>query len=298
MPYRHFTTDEKSIPQAFKEYIEYIYDGNCMIDSIDENEAYFSMNVPGELRREDFENDVQDFCEEHNCSFELINQTPEAPSPQYFSENLKLMYPRVKNFEALKKQDRKFQVAKELWKKNWGTVEFNEEDPDDQEDIVLLYNEYMEELAEWKPVELKLTFNKLTDDSEENEEDIDYDTFEEQVFQLLEDRFLNKEVEVQVAGGGSGPDEWYEEDDVEIEEIEFDYPYIIFHLRKPYTWSVSKGDVDYDITKTYTGKAEIYIDELNIPENLNYKQKLEFIKQIPDRRFKDLIYQNAEGDLS
>ena len=170
MPYKYFVEDEKSIPQAFKEYIEYIYDGNCMIESADENEAYFSMNVPGELKREDFENDVQDFCEEHNCSFELINQTPEAPSPQFFSENLKLMYPKVKNFEALKKQDRKFQIAKELWKRNWGNVEFNEEDPDDQEDIVLLYNEYMEDLSEWKPVELKLHYNQnLKQDSEKQE---------------------------------------------------------------------------------------------------------------------------------
>ena len=70
------------------------------------------------------------------------------------------MYPRIKSWEALVENKRKLEVAKRLWKENWKDVEFDETNPDDQEDMVLLYNEYMEELSEWKPVELKLKFNK------------------------------------------------------------------------------------------------------------------------------------------
>lgn len=170
MPYKGFIgdsiKDEKSLAQQFKEYIKYIYDGNCNVESESENEARLSMNVPGDLKREDFESDVQEWCDEHNCSYELINQAPEAPSPQFFSENMKLMYPRIKTWEKLKSDERKLNIAKTLWKKNWVNVPFDENNPDDQEDMVLLYNEYMEELSEWKPVELKLIFKKeLTEDS-------------------------------------------------------------------------------------------------------------------------------------
>ena len=166
MPLKHFIADDKSIAKAFVDYIEYIYGGNCMIDDQDEEGAHFSMNVPGSLKREDFENDVQDFCEEHNCSFELVNQTPEAPSPQFFSENMKLMYPRAKNYEALAKNPQKLEKAKILFKQSWDQ-DFNEEDEDDKEDLVLLWNEYMEELSEWKPVEVKLHYNQnLKEDSD------------------------------------------------------------------------------------------------------------------------------------
>lgn len=169
MPLKHFITDNKSIAKAFIDYIEYIYGGNCMIDDQDEEGVHLSMNVPGDLKREDFENDVQDFCEEHNCSFELVNQAPNAPSPQFFSENMKLMYPRVKNYEALAKDPRKLEKAKVLFKQSWNQ-EFNEEDEDDKEDIVLLWNEYMEELSEWKPVEVKLHYNQdLKQDSDKND---------------------------------------------------------------------------------------------------------------------------------
>lgn len=163
MPYNGFIRDSNSVVKEFKDYIEYIYGGNCAIDSQDDEEAHFSMNVPGDLKRDDFESDVKDFCDEHNCTFELINQTPEAPSPQFFSENLRLMYPRVKNYEALVKQDRKFERAKELFKKSWG-ADFDPESEDDRDDLVLLWNMYMDELSEWKPVEVKLHFK------EENEE--------------------------------------------------------------------------------------------------------------------------------
>lgn len=160
MPQRRFCKDaQKDIVKAFKEFIEYIYGGNCAIDSRDEKSADFSMNVPGDLKRAEFEEDIREWCDEHNCDFELIDQAPEAPSRQYFSENLKLMYPRVKNYEVLAKQPRKLEVAKSLFKKSWGQ-DFNEEDPDDQEDIVILYNEYMDELSEWKPVELRLKFKE------------------------------------------------------------------------------------------------------------------------------------------
>ena len=171
MPYKHFVGDKVSngeIIRKFKEYIQYIYDGQIALDDRDESSAHFSMHVPGELQREDFENDVQDFCEEYGCTFELVNQAPNAPSPQFFPSNLKLMYPKIKSYEKLKEDPRKYAAALDLWKKNW-TMDFNEEDPDDQEDLVLLYNEYIDELTEWKPVELILHFGESED--EEIEED-------------------------------------------------------------------------------------------------------------------------------
>lgn len=161
MPFNKFITDAQlSLPQEFAEYIKYIYGDTCDIDSENENEAQFTMNVPGDLKREEFESDVQEWCDEHNCSFELINQTPEAPSPQFFSENMKLMYPRMKSYEKLAADERKFDVAKRLFKKSWNQ-EFDPENEDDREDIVLLYNEYMDELSEWKPIQLKLKFKEI-----------------------------------------------------------------------------------------------------------------------------------------
>lgn len=180
MPLKHFITDNKSIAKAFIDYIEYIYGGNCMIDDQDEEGVHFSMNVPGDLKREDFENDVQDFCEEHNCTFELVNQAPNAPSPQFFSENMKLMYPRVKNYEALAKDPRKLEKAKVLFKQSWNQ-EFNEEDEDDKEDIVLLWNEYMEELSEWKPVEVKLHYNQDLKEDEDPKLEIAKKIYNEQI---------------------------------------------------------------------------------------------------------------------
>ncbi len=145
--------------KEFSEFIKYIYGDTCDIDYQSENEAKFTMNVPGQLKKEEFESDVQEWCDEHNCTFELINQAPEAPSPQYFSENMKLMYPRVKDFETLAKNPRKLEAAKRIFKEQWN-AEFDPESEDDRDDIVLLWNEYMEELSEWKPVELKLHYQE------------------------------------------------------------------------------------------------------------------------------------------
>lgn len=147
------------IVKAFKNYMNWIYSAEIQLDDRDENSAHFSMHVPSELTREEFEEDVQEFCDDHNCTFELINQTPNAPSPQFFPMNTKLMYPKIKNYEKLKEDPRKYEAALSFWKKNWD-MPFNEEDPDDQEDLVLLYNEYVENLTKWKPVELKLHLNQ------------------------------------------------------------------------------------------------------------------------------------------
>lgn len=149
----------KDVAKEFAEYIKYIYGDICDIDYAADEEAKFTMYVPGELKREEFESDVQEFCDEHECSFELVNQTPEAPSAQYFSENMKLMYPSVKSYEVLAKDPRKLEAAKEIFKEQW-EADFDENSEDDREDIVLLWNEHMEEQREWKPVELKLHFKK------------------------------------------------------------------------------------------------------------------------------------------
>lgn len=159
MPYlRIRAKDEKPLPQQFKEFIQYIYGGKCLIEGQDGSEAQIYLDVPGEMKREEFDGDVQEWCDEHGCSYELINQAPEAPSPQFFSENMKLMYPRMKSYERLAADPRKLETAKRLWKKSW-PMPFDEKSEDDREDITLLYNQYMDELSEWKPVMLKLKWN-------------------------------------------------------------------------------------------------------------------------------------------
>lgn len=128
----------------------------------------YHMYVPGDLNRADFEEAVQEFCDRENCSYSLINQAPEAPSPQFYSENMKLMYPTVKDYEALKKNPKKLDIAKHLFEKQWNQ-KFDENNQDDIDDLVLLYNEYVEELREWKPVEVKLTLNETGEDSDDED---------------------------------------------------------------------------------------------------------------------------------
>ena len=165
MPCNEFTyvkdANPKEIVSAFKRFMKEIYDAqNIVVDDMSNESANVSLQVPGRLSRAEFEDDMAEFCDKYNCSYELVDLAPEAPSRQYFSENMKLMYPDVKSWEILKKNPQKLGLAKELWKKNWEGVPFDENNPDDQEDIVILYNMYMEELREWKPVEVKLIFNK------------------------------------------------------------------------------------------------------------------------------------------
>ena len=184
MPYQKLILDSELSEKAVKEfqdYIKHIYGTEvCDVEYGHTNTPEFFMEVPGELSRAEFEDDVKEFCDEHGCTFELIDQAPEAPSRQYFSENMKLMYPSVKNYEILAKDPRKLLKAKDLWKENWD-MEFDPESEDDREDIVLLYNEYMEELREWKPVELRLIFPK--EKSEEKEEEVET-VEEEEVYDL------------------------------------------------------------------------------------------------------------------
>ena len=153
------SNDAKTLPEEFRDFIQYIYGGKCLIESDDGAEAQIYMDVPGKMKRAEFDADVGEWCQEHGCSYDLIDQAPEAPSRQYFSENVKLMYPRAKDYETLKKNPNRFNIAKRLWKESW-PMEFDESLEEDREDILALYNEYMEELSEWKPVMLKLKYGK------------------------------------------------------------------------------------------------------------------------------------------
>lgn len=181
--------DNSQIVKEFQDYIKYIYGTDvCDVENPNSENPRFFIEVPGELKRVEFEDDVKEFCEKHNCSFELIDQAPDAPSRQFFSENMKLMYPDVKSYEMLEKQPRKLRVAKDIFKEQWG-AEFDPESEEDREDIVLLYNEYMEELREWKPVEMFLHLPKEEIEEEKMEVDVDdecKDAFEnEMTFQVL-----------------------------------------------------------------------------------------------------------------
>ena len=181
MPYFKFiindSEDHALVAKQLKRFLEHIYDVQALsISPEDENEIFIDMYVPGRLKRAEFEEDMNEFCNQHNCSFELVNQAPEAPSPQYFSENMRLMYPRVKKYEDFAKNPKKLEIAKRLWKENWGNVPFDETSLDDQEDMVLLYNMYMDEMSEWKPVWIKLKFKP----EEVNEiDEIDFEEPEE-----------------------------------------------------------------------------------------------------------------------
>lgn len=166
MPFNEFK--ESSIADAsplgrlasdFADFMAYIYGGNGVVESQSDKDATVYVDVPGDMRQETFESDAKEWCDEHGCSYELVNQAPQAPSPQFFMKNTKLLYPRKKDYEALAKDPRTLETAKRLWKKNW-SMPFDETDPDDQEDIVLLYNSYMDELSEWKPVIVKLKLSE------------------------------------------------------------------------------------------------------------------------------------------
>ena len=163
MPYLDIIVrDAKSLAREFADFLRYIYGDQAYVESEGPGEAQIFVNVPGSLKRSEFEADASEWCDEHGCTYELVNQAPEAPSPQFFSENMKLMYPRAKDYEALKKTPRRLAIAKRLWEKNWGT-EFDEESEDDREDIVILFNMLMEEQSEWKPVVLKLKWQNKSE---------------------------------------------------------------------------------------------------------------------------------------
>ncbi len=151
-PFKDVALDETD-----KEFIEFAKDVFGADNPKAEGDHQYYMYIPGELKKAEFEEGMKEICERLGCTYELIDQAPEAPSRQYFSENMKLMYPDVKNYDILAKNERKLELAKELFKEAWGQ-EFDPTSEDDKEDIVLLYNEYMEELREWKPVEVKLVF--------------------------------------------------------------------------------------------------------------------------------------------
>lgn len=161
MPYLEIRVADqaKSLPQEFREFAEYVYGGGAYVESDSPREGQVQLNVPGDMPQAEFESDMEEWCGEHGCSYELVNQTPEAPSPQFFSKNTKLMYPRAKSYEKLEADPKKMETAKRLFKKSWG-ADFNPEDPDDREDIVILYNMYMDDLGEWKPVVVKLRWGE------------------------------------------------------------------------------------------------------------------------------------------
>ena len=152
--------DPKTIEREFKQFAEDVFGAKQFKK---EAPLQYSMYIPGEMKRAEFEEGMNEFCKDHNLNYELIDQAPEAPSRQYFSENLKLLYPDVKSYEVLEKNKRKLERAKELFKAQWNQ-EFDPEDEDDKEDIVLLYNEYIEELREWKIVEVKLSMKGEKED--------------------------------------------------------------------------------------------------------------------------------------
>lgn len=171
MPFEHFTIRDRlhsALAKGLRDFLKYIYGGNSVIESYDGEEAIIYVDVPGEMEEEEFRSDVKEWCDEHGCDFDLVDQAPQAPSRQYFSKNMKLMYPRVKSFEKLAEDPRKLAIAKALWKKNW-PMPFDETNEDDREDIVLLYNEYMEELSKWKPVIVKLTHKEEPLEEKEGE---------------------------------------------------------------------------------------------------------------------------------
>ena len=146
------------LARKFEEYIKWIYGGTAARESkLHDDWCEVHIWVPSKVTRPELESDIGDFCAENGCEFSLSNLTPGAPSPQYFSENLKLKYAKKKDFEALAKKESDLEIAKSLFKKSWG-AEFDPENEDDREDIVLLYNEYMDELAEWNEALVRLQF--------------------------------------------------------------------------------------------------------------------------------------------
>lgn len=133
------------------------YGGEAIAEKPNKGYGQVYAYVPGTLEREEFEAVLAPWCESHDCEYVLMNQTPQAPSPQIFSKGTKLMYPKADNYEALTNPKRAgdLKIAKALWQKHYNT-EFDPNNPDDKKVIVTLFNEYMDELSKWKPVLIRI----------------------------------------------------------------------------------------------------------------------------------------------
>lgn len=112
-----------------------------------------------------------------------------------------------------------------------------------------------------------------------NEQYEDDDEFAEELDKVLNDRFLGKTFEIQVEGGGSGPDEWYTEDDCEVTEIYFDDFYSI---------EISLSRVITEPDRDDSAYASRVYDRM--------KAHSKFTANIPLKEFKDLNYGSASHE--
>lgn len=149
--------------KEFREFVEVCYDNPATLFQRKLESLFFFFYVPGDYTEADFREDMEEFCDRfEGVSYELVDQAPMSPSRQFFIKNTKLVYPSVKDFEILSKNKDKLKDAIR-WFKQQLNAEPDLLNEDDQEDLVLIYNEQMEELREWKPVQVKLLISEETD---------------------------------------------------------------------------------------------------------------------------------------
>ena len=137
--------------KQFIYYIDSVYGQGSAFCEVNENKNFLEceIDVPITEDYESVDELINDFCKDNQCAYQLINQST-GPAPQYISnivQKLNCKNP-FKSFEEMKSNSFAMDLARELFIKNWGKRP-NLNDPDDQEDLHLLYLDYVDQINDY-----------------------------------------------------------------------------------------------------------------------------------------------------
>ncbi len=136
----------------------------------------------------------------------------------------------------------------------------------------------------------------ITEALKQLKEDYDEEELDEKISEILADNFIGEEVEIQVDGGGSGPDEWYSEAYCEITDISYEDGKVWVEMH----WDAPEPDEDasrsawnrYSSLETrFT--ATIRDKDLGIDDSWTPEQIIEFFENLSLDKLNDLIYNNV-----
>ena len=145
---------EGNLYQLRKQFISYfdaVYGQGSSYCDFKEGKDYLEceIDVPITEDYESVDELINDFCKDNQCSYELINQST-GQSPQYISNIKTKLHCNnpYKSYNELKENSFAMDLARELFVQNWGKrPDLN--DPDDQEDLYLLYLDYVEQINDY-----------------------------------------------------------------------------------------------------------------------------------------------------
>lgn len=157
--------------------------------------------------------------------------------------------------------------------------------------------------GESEVIDIEELHKKLTNESlkelkeESNEEDISEDEqilFDEEATKILKERFLNKQVEVIVDYGGTGPDKWDTKDWVVIDDIEVYSPdsQITVDLYRDFSQQINGRDYSF----RYSGWITLDFKDFEITENMSTEEKLNQLKNIPFNKVENIIFKAAANN--